>query len=115
MMKELICIVCPKGCHLKVDTHNDYKVTGNQCPRGIDYGVIELTNPTRVITSTIKIKGGIHNRVPVKTAGAIPKNLNFECMKLINSLEVESPVKVGQVLLKNILETNVDLIITRSM
>lgn len=115
MIKELICIVCPKGCHLKVDTDNDYKVTGNQCPRGIDYGVIELTKPTRVITSTIKIKGGIHKRVPVKTAGAIPKNLNFECMKLINSLEVESPVKVGQVLLKNILNTNIDLVITRDM
>lgn len=115
MIKELICIVCPKGCHLKVDTHNEYKVSGNQCQRGIDYGVVELTNPTRVVTSTIRIKGGIHKRVPVKTNGAIPKTLNFECMKIINSLEVEAPVKVGQIISKNILGTNIDLVITRDM
>ena len=50
-MKELICIVCPKGCHLRVDEDNGYAVTGNGCPRGAEYGKIELTHPTRVVTS----------------------------------------------------------------
>ncbi|MDN5304902.1 MAG: hypothetical protein PWP46_1788 [Fusobacteriaceae bacterium] len=115
MVKELICIVCPKGCHLKVDTDNDYKVTGNQCQRGVEYGVKELTNPTRIITSTIKIKGGIHKRVPVKTDKPIPKDMNFKCMEIINKLEVESPVKMGQVVAENILDTGANIVITRDM
>jgi CxxC motif-containing protein len=115
MIKELVCIVCPRGCRMKVDTDNDYKVTGNQCPRGIDYGVKELTAPTRVITSTIKVKGGIHKRVPVKTSDAIPKGLNYECMKIINSIEVESPVTMGDVVVENVLDTGVDIVITRNM
>ncbi len=56
-MKELICIVCPKGCHLRVDEDNGYAVTGNGCPRGAEYGKIELTHPTRVVTSTVKCRG----------------------------------------------------------
>lgn len=114
-MKELICIVCPIGCHLEVDEENDYKTTGNKCPRGAVYGKKELTAPTRIVTSTIKIKGGIHNRVPVKTSSDIPKELNFKCMELISKLEVESPVRVGDIVAKNIFDTGVDIIITRNM
>ena len=58
-MTELICIVCPKGCHLKVDEENGYRVTGNSCKRGEEYGKKELTNPTRVITSTVRVTGGL--------------------------------------------------------
>ncbi|GAA0121023.1 MAG: DUF1667 domain-containing protein [Clostridium argentinense] len=115
MIKELICIVCPRGCHLEIDVDNGYKVSGNSCPRGIEYGVKELTSPTRVVTSTVKIKGGIHNRLPVKTNGAIPKELNFECMKLLDDVEVSSPVKVGDVIIENVLGTGIDLIATRNM
>jgi CxxC motif-containing protein len=114
-MKELICIVCPMGCHLEVDVENDYKTTGNKCPRGAIYAKKELTAPTRVITSTIKITGGVHNRVPVKTNGDIPKELGPRCMELINVLSVESPVKVGDIVAKNIFNTGVDLVITRDM
>ena len=79
-MKELICIVCPKGCHLKVDEEKDFAVTGNGCPRGAEYGKIELTHPTRVVTSTVRCVGGAHPRCPVKTDGAIPKGLIREAM-----------------------------------
>ena len=51
-MKQLICITCPKGCHLSVDEDNGYAVTGNSCPRGISYGQNELLHPVRVVTST---------------------------------------------------------------
>ena len=56
-MKDLICIMCPKGCHLKVDEEHGYTVTGNRCPRGAEYGHNELKNPTRVITSTVPPAG----------------------------------------------------------
>ena len=55
-MTNLICITCPKGCHLTVDEENDYKVTGNACPRGAEYGRNEMLHPVRVITSTVKIE-----------------------------------------------------------
>ena len=67
-MTELICIVCPKGCHLKVDEENGFAVTGNGCPRGEAYGYKELTNPTRVITSTVRVEGGALRRASVKTS-----------------------------------------------
>ncbi|WP_432409243.1 DUF1667 domain-containing protein [Wukongibacter sp. M2B1] len=117
--KKMICIVCPIGCHLTVAKDDGgplgYSVTGNKCKRGIDYGIKELTNPTRVITSTVKIKNAHLKRIPVKTNGAIPKDLNFECMKMINSIEVEAPIKMGDVIVKNILGTGVDLVASRSM
>lgn len=115
MKKELVCIVCPMGCHLEVDVENDYKVSGNLCPRGEKYGFEELTAPKRVITSTIKIKGGMHNRVPVKTDGSIPKELNIECMKLINSIEANGPVNMGDIVAENIFDTGVNIVITRDM
>lgn len=76
-IKELICICCPKGCHLRVDTANDYAVTGNACPNGAAYGKEELTHPTRIITSTVRITGGLYPRCPVKTAQAVPKETMF--------------------------------------
>ena len=74
-MKHLICIVCPRGCRLTVDEEQDYDVTGNGCPRGAEYGRIELTNPTRVVTSTVRCAGGVHPRCPVKTDRPIPRAL----------------------------------------
>ena len=74
-MKELICIVCPKGCHLKVDENDNYRVEGHGCVRGEAYGKKELTDPTRVITSTVKVTGALYARCPVKTAAPIPKGL----------------------------------------
>ena len=65
-MKELICIVCPKGCHLKID--ESLNVTGNGCNRGIEYGINELTNPTRMVTSTVVVVGGELSRCSVATS-----------------------------------------------
>jgi len=115
MKKELICITCPIGCHLEVDIDQDYKVTGNQCKRGVEYGKKELTNPTRTITSTVKIIGGIYNRLPVKTNREIAKDLIFDVMKLLDDVIVESPITVGDVILKNVYDSGVDIVATRSM
>lgn len=114
MKKEMICIVCPMGCHLSVDT-DTLAVTGNTCPRGEKYAKEELTCPKRVITSTVKISGGIHKRVPVKTNDSIPKELNFKCMELLNNVELVSPVKRGDVVIKDVLGTGVDVVVCRDM
>lgn len=114
-MKELICIVCPKGCHLQVDEENGYAVTGNDCPRGAAYGVKELQNPTRVLTSTVAIAGGLHQRLPVKTDRDIPKALLFEAMEEIGKVRATSPVKRGEVLIENLLGTGANLIAAKDM
>ena len=114
-MTELICIVCPKGCHLKVDEQNDYAVTGNGCKRGEAYGKKELTNPTRVVPSTGKSDGGARRRRPVRTGEPIPEAMIFDAMKLLDTVEVTSPVKRGAAVYKNILGTGIDFIATRDM
>ena len=114
-MKELICIVCPKGCHLKVDENNDYAVTGNACPRGAEYGKAELTNPTRVVTSTVRCVGGTYPRCPVKTNGVIPKGKMFDVMEALNHVELTAPVSVGQVVIENVCGTGVDVVSARTM
>ncbi|WP_462427809.1 DUF1667 domain-containing protein [Fusobacterium varium] len=114
MEKNMICIVCPLGCHLTVNIET-LEVSGNSCPRGEKYGKEELTAPKRVITSTVKIAGGIHNRVPVKTNDSIPKGLNFKCMELLKDIELKSPVKKGDIVIKNIFNTGVDVVVTRDM
>ena len=114
-MKELICIVCPKGCHLKVDENNDYSVTGNSCPRGVEYGKKELIAPTRVITSTVKVRGAIYSRCPVKTAAPIPKELIFDAMKLLNDVELESPARVGDIVVEDICGTGIAFVAARNL
>ena len=114
-MKELICIVCPKGCHLKVDENNDYAVTGNGCPRGAEYGKAELTNPTRVVTSTVRCTGASLPRCPVKTNGAIPKGMIFEIMRELDQVNLTAPVTVGQVVIENVCGTGVNVVAARSL
>ena len=113
-MKELICIVCPKGCHLKVDEENNYAVTGNACPRGAEYGAAELQHPVRVLTSTVKLTGNAARRCPVKTNGSIPKGLLFDAMAVLDDVELTAPVKVGQVVVADLLGTGVDVVATKT-
>ena len=111
-MKELICIKCPKGCHLHVDDENGYAVTGNSCERGAEYGKKELTNPTRVLTSTVKVTGSLHRRVSVKSLGELPRGLLEEAVRLLDPIELTAPVHIGDVVIANILNTGIDIVAT---
>ena len=112
-MKEIICITCPKGCHLKVDEET-FAVTGNSCPRGAVYGANELRSPVRVVTSTVIVEGPAR-RLPVKTDRPIPKGKMFEVMAEINRLRVKPPVKVGDVLIPNVAGTDGNVVATKSL
>jgi len=114
MIKELICISCPMGCHLKVNTETK-EVTGNTCKRGEVYGINEVTNPVRVITTTVRVKNGELPVIPVKTKSPIPKELNFKAMKILNSIEVEAPIKMGYIIVEDILGTGVDVVAARNL
>lgn len=112
-MKEFTCIVCPRGCHITVD--DDLNVTGNFCPRGKEYVLNEIKNPTRVVTSTIRVTNRKHSVVSVKTSKPIPKNKIFELMDVINTLSVEAPTHIGDVVYHNPLGLDVDILITKEI
>lgn len=114
-MTELICIVCPKGCHLKVDEQNGYSVSGNRCPRGAEYGRAELTHPTRVVTSTVRCAGGDRPRCPVKTSRPIPKEKMGEVMAALDQVLLTAPVTIGQVAIAGVCGTGADIVATKNI
>lgn len=111
MIRELICINCPRGCHLSVDMEK-MTVSGNSCPRGAAYGLSEVTHPVRVVTSTVILTGGRFPRLPVKTSKPIPKEMIFKVMGEINKASFKAPSHVGDVVIKNVLDTGADVLAT---
>lgn len=115
--KSLICINCPLGCPLTVSMEGGAvrAVSGNTCPRGDAYARKELTNPTRIVTSTVKVRGGTLAVASVKTASDIPKGKIFDCVKAIRDIELDAPVAIGQVVLANVCGTGVDVVVTKNV
>ncbi len=114
-MKELICIVCPRGCRLQVDETKNYAVSGNGCEKGESYGKAELLHPVRTLTSTVICTGGRYPRLPVKTHCPISKEKLAEVMAYLNTITVHAPIATGDIIVKNILNTGADLVATRDM
>ena len=109
-IRKMICITCPRGCHLEVDTET-LAVRGNSCPKGVEYGKNEVTDPRRVLTSTVRLEGVPGAcRLPVKTAAPIPKGLLMQAMAALDAVTVTAPVAVGQVVIHDLLGTGVDLV-----
>ena len=112
-MIELICITCPRGCHLQVD--ENLNVTGNMCSRGAVYAKAELTHPVRMVTSSVNIDSLVESRLPVKTKEPIPKELIFKIMEEIEKVSVKAPIKIGDVIIKDVLGTGVDIVATKNI
>lgn len=113
MGKEFICIVCPRGCHVSIDDLG--KITGNQCKRGEIYVINEMTNPKRVLTTTVKTIFPDIPRISVKTKEAIPKGLIYQAMELINQVVIDKEMNIGEVVIANILDTGVDVVLTKEI
>ena len=107
MTRNLTCIVCPMGCSLCVTSEDNktFNVTGNTCPRGVEYAKNECTNPQRTVTSTVRTKEGV--LVAVKTDRPIAKAQVFECMKVINLAAPSLPISIGDVIIENVYGANV--------
>lgn len=114
MKKSLICVSCPLGCPIEVEIENNevVSVTGNTCKRGDAYARTEISNPVRSLTTSVKVEGGVHPVVPVKSSGPVPKGKMFDCMEVINSTSVKAPVKIGDVIISDILGLGVDIVAT---
>lgn len=114
--RELTCIGCPLGCAVEVEIEENGQianVTGNTCKRGDDYARKEVTNPTRIVTSTVRVEGGTSDMVSVKTKTDIPKNKIFACMEGLKGVCVKAPVHIGDVIVENIAGTGVDVVATK--
>lgn len=112
------CTTCPSECFLAVEVERDadgavvevHSVTGNSCPRGDKFAHQELTCPMRVLTTTVAVSGGDEALLPVRTAEAIPLALHAQAMDLIRGLVVDAPIRMGDVVLEDILGTSINLI-----
>ncbi|NCC67015.1 MAG: DUF1667 domain-containing protein [Clostridia bacterium] len=115
--QELTCIGCPKGCLVAVEMDNGQivDITGQSCPRGKDYAEKEVTNPQRMVTSTVPVYGGNLTVVPVRTASDIPKSKVFDSMAQIRAARVNAPVAAGDIIIHDLAGTGIDLIATRTV
>lgn len=112
--KELTCIKCPRGCEILVEMEkgNIVNITGNGCRNGQEYAAKEITNPTRVLTTTVKVLGGSEKVVAVKSKGEIPKEKILQAMEQIKEVIVEAPVVMGETILEDICHTGISLVAT---
>ncbi|MCR5654103.1 MAG: DUF1667 domain-containing protein [Lachnospiraceae bacterium] len=114
MTEELTCIRCPIGCALTVTIDGDnVTVTGNSCPRGAEYGAKEVTDPTRIVTSSVRVINGAQPLVSVKTASDIPKDKIFAVMEEIHKCKASAPISIGDVIITDVAHTGVDIVATR--
>lgn len=115
--RRLTCIGCPMGCLLTVKMNGKefVSVSGNTCRRGAVYAQKEVTKPTRIVTSVVKVCGGECNMISVKTKEDIPKEKIFECVRALKDLEVKAPIHIGEVILKDVANTGVDIVATKNV
>ena len=117
MERKMVCISCPLGCRLTVawEDEKDIAVKGNKCAKGESYAQEEILAPKRVVTATVRAVAGADRRLPVKTSAPILKEHIPTLLNRVYKLELSPPIVRGQVLLKNIEGTGVDLVATRSL
>lgn len=115
-MRELICIGCPLGCTISVEMRDEkvISVTGNTCKRGEVYAIKEMTNPTRIVTTTVNVESGTVV-LPVKTEKDIPKQDIMNCIAALKNVTVRPPVHMGQVIVRNVAGTGVSVVATKSI
>ena len=113
----LICIGCPLGCPLEAQMEGAevLSVTGHTCPNGESYASRELTNPTRIVTTTVRVTGGTLPTVSVKTALDIPKDKMSACIRELKSVSLHAPVAIGDVIIENVCGTGVAVVATRNV
>lgn len=117
IQKELTCIGCPLGCTLYAEMEDGKvkQVIGNTCPRGELYAQKELTNPTRIVTSTVRVMNGTIPRVSVKTSSDIPKKKIAECIAQIKTTTVMAPIYIGDIIIENVAGTLCNIVATKEI
>lgn len=113
MKKEVICIICPRGCHIQVEGEGGTvtKIENNECKRGYEYAKSEFINPCRILTTSVRLEGNAPRKMlPVRSNKAIPKNMLLPCMAEVKKHTIKAPVSMYQVIIKDILGTGADMV-----
>ena len=117
--RQLTCINCPLGCQLTVEIEDGevVRVSGNTCKRGEVYGRKEVTNPTRIVTSSVRVYGAQSGAttLSVKTKTDVPKRKIFEVVGCLKGVAVPAPVHTGDVILRDVAGTGVDIVATKTV
>jgi len=113
---KITCINCPMGCLLNVAMENGEvnRVAGATCKKGIEYAELECTNPTRIVTSTVPVRGSDLRMVSVKTEHAIPKSNIADCLRSLKGIELVAPVVIGDIVVPNVCNTHINIVATRN-
>jgi CxxC motif-containing protein len=116
-MEKIVCVLCPMGCKIKYNAVDGkiVAVEGNRCPKGFSYLEEELKEPKRIVPTSVRVVNGELSLASVKTSKPIPKRLIPKFMELVKQVQIEAPVKVGDVVMKNVLDTGADVVATRSV
>ena len=116
MKQTITCINCPIGCRMTVETDGDkvISVDGASCKRGVDYARQEAVSPKRMVTAVVNVKD-CQLPLSVKTACPIPKDKIFDCMNAIESAELQTPIRMGDVICRDVCGTGVDVVSTRDL
>ncbi|AGK97024.1 DUF1667 domain-containing protein [Clostridium pasteurianum] len=117
MIDKLICTVCPTACKISITENKEgnYQVAGNRCEKGKNYAIQEIENPVRIFTTTINIKGGNIKRLPVRSKEPVSKSIVTDLVKPVKEIEINAPVKKGDIIIENILGLGIDIVASRSV
>ena len=117
MKRTFTCIVCPNGCEIETEYEETQvlSVTGNLCPKGRTYVTQELVDPRRTIASSVRVLGGVLPLTSVRLNRPIPKDRIFDVMKEISRRTLQAPVRIGDVVIENVLGLGSDVIVTKNV
>ncbi|UCD02468.1 MAG: DUF1667 domain-containing protein [Promethearchaeota archaeon] len=114
--KDIRCIVCPTGCLVHVENLNgELIIEGHSCKRGEEYAKEEFIAPKRILTTTIRIENGFLPLIPVRSDKPIPKDKLEETLKEIAHKQIEAPIKMGDILIENVLGLDINIIASRDL
>lgn len=115
--REITCIVCPIGCKIlvKFDKKKVDVLSGHKCKQGVDYAVNEALDPRRMLTTSVLVEDGKWPLVSVKTSTSVPKDKFFSILKEIKKTTVRAPVNLGDIIIRNVLDTNIDVVATKTV
>ena len=117
VIKVIRCIVCPTGCSIKVIGKDDKKVSfeGYTCNRGLEYAEQEFREPKRILTTTMKVENGALSLILVRTDKPLLKDKLNEALEIIAQSQIKAPIKMGDILIENILDMGINIIASRNL
>ncbi|MBD3352558.1 MAG: DUF1667 domain-containing protein [Candidatus Lokiarchaeota archaeon] len=115
--KDFVCVICPNSCrlHVEVGPTGEVDVQGYQCKRGFEYGIQEFLQPIRMLITTMKIENGVLPVIPVRSNKEVPRERIFDAIEVVNQTVAQAPVKMGDILVDNLLDLGIHVIASRDM